>query len=376
VADPATSPPPTCVSRVTTLPPDTIEVEVKRVKDGDTYVIEKNFCAERNYKLAGSFIHSSNLDEFGEKKWSIWNALKKEGYIYDGKFVTTKFPYDNESAFNLSANLTPEEKHRLFEILQKKMECVVRSRGLNTTELSHFGRAEEDGAKTATKFLKDLILGKKVRISKPAGQDGYQRVLADEIFIPTPENDGTYVLANVSMIQRGFAHLFIFEASQEPIRVSLLPCEKEAHQNRRGIWDTPAFQGAFHVTSFHHAKLPYYSYFSEYFRFANISGATLNLRDYVVENCATGKRIPLPDVEVPAGVQVQALSKTDRVNLTYTGKPIIISLDAGEDFWSDAGAMVVLRREADGNIEATESSSAAFQCTPGPWTIAQTPDKK
>ncbi len=108
---------------------------------------------------------------------------------------------------------------------------VVRLIGVDTPETVHPNKPVEYFGKEASKFLKDLLTGKKVRIEyDQSKKDHYNRTLG-YIYL----EDGTFV--NETIIEKGFGHAYTSFPFKYMERYRAL--EKDARENNRGLWAEP-----------------------------------------------------------------------------------------------------------------------------------------
>lgn len=355
---------PACNTKVKNLPTGLIEARVVGVADGDTYMLEPQICSKNNIKPQ-QVVAKSDFDQFGKRSDEIPKALETAGYIDIYGTLTGKFDGTRESII-LDIPLSSEEKEAIFSLMESARggKCVIRTTHINATELAHGEKGQEQGATSAEQLMKEMILNRFVFIPTPAKADHYGRVLLEKTFVEDTTDPGTYLDVHLKLVERGLAHDFEFTFSEEASRLEITACQEQARAAKSGIWkDDPRFQGDIHITSFHGDV----AVEAEYIRIVNISSREIDLADYVLENCETKERIPLPHCKIPAGVQVQVLSGKGRNQVEYRNKensPLTIYLGKETDLWKDSGAMIVIRRTADNKIQDMMPSQEGYTCQP------------
>ncbi|MCF7820872.1 MAG: thermonuclease family protein [Mariprofundaceae bacterium] len=111
----------------------------------------------------------------------------------------------------------------------------VRLLGINTPEVARDDKPGQPLADQATNELRKLVLGKTVRLEFDAEQhDSYGRLLA-HVFL----RDGRWI--NAHMIESGLAHAYTF-APNFRHAARLLIKERQARDEKRGIWNIPRFK--------------------------------------------------------------------------------------------------------------------------------------
>lgn len=258
----------------------------------------------------------------------------------------------------------------------KNEECLVRLLGINTPEKIKRSRKElEEGSISALEFLERLILGQTVYLKLKGERDSYGRLLIEKTYLPTETKRGSlgvYVDVHARIVREGYGHIFAFSKDEEKIRKEYLSCQEEAKKEKRGIWNTSRYQGNLHITSFHANGSRYPGLDCtiedeppncEYFRMANISSQTINLKNYSVENCETQERMPLPEAELPVGAAIKVHSGKGENQLDFEKGELKVYLGRENQFWDNKGAMVVIRG-GDGKVHDYVSSRKAFICKP------------
>lgn len=111
----------------------------------------------------------------------------------------------------------------------------IRLLGLNTPETRHRDEPGQVGGKEAKEALKQLILGKQVRLRfDKEKKDRYKRTLA-QVWM----HDGLWV--NGWLLQNGYAHVYTFEPNVRWAK-KLLKEERIARTQKLGIWHTSRFK--------------------------------------------------------------------------------------------------------------------------------------
>lgn len=360
---------PICNTRIKTLPPGLVKAKVVGVADGDTYMVEPQVCSENKIDPL-EVTAKSDFDQFGARAEEIAKALETARYIDKFGVLTAKFDGSIES-LALNIPLSAKEKEAIFALMQsaRNGKCVIRTTHINTPELAHGERGQEQGALSAEQLMKALILNQFVYIPVPKEFDHYGRALLEKTFVEDVKKPGTYIDVHVKLVEEGLAHDFEFTGSEEASRKEIIACQEQARAAKKGIWkDDPRFQGDLHITSFHaDVKVE-----GEYLRMVNISSQEIDLADYVLENCETKERIALPACKIPAGVQVQVWSgkgenQKGRNQTEYQNKenaPLVIYLGKKTDLWKDSGAMVIVRKVADNKIQDMMPSQENYTCQP------------
>jgi len=111
----------------------------------------------------------------------------------------------------------------------------IRVLSLNTPETRHGAEVGQVGGNAAKKALKQLILGKVVRLRfDKEKKDRYGRTLA-QVWM----RDGLWV--NAWLLNQGYAHIYTFEPNIRWTK-QLLKEEQYARQRGLGIWSMPRFK--------------------------------------------------------------------------------------------------------------------------------------
>lgn len=115
-----------------------------------------------------------------------------------------------------------------FKVLINEKEHTVRLIGIDTPELSNFGRPEMCYAKEATEKLSREILDKQVRLEKDVSEtDRYGRLLR-YVYV-----DDTFV--NQRLVEEGFARAATFPPDVAFSEI-LIEKEQQARENKLGLW--------------------------------------------------------------------------------------------------------------------------------------------
>lgn len=106
----------------------------------------------------------------------------------------------------------------------------IRLIGMNTPEdKSRFGRPEEPFGKEATKYMQQLIVGKKIRVEFDVDlYDRYNRSLA-YCYI----DDGIFL--NLKMVEEGWAHVSTYVPNVLHEK-EFISAQKEAQKAKKGMW--------------------------------------------------------------------------------------------------------------------------------------------
>jgi len=111
----------------------------------------------------------------------------------------------------------------------------IRLLGINTPEVAHNAQPRQPYAKQAKRRLKQLILGKSVRLRlDKEKKDKYGRTLA-QIYL----RDGRWI--NQILVAEGLAHVYTF-APNFYWTNALLKTEKIARTDMRGLWKSSRFR--------------------------------------------------------------------------------------------------------------------------------------
>jgi micrococcal nuclease len=111
----------------------------------------------------------------------------------------------------------------------------VRLLGINTPEIAHNGTPGQPLGQKAKRELKTFIQGEVVRLKfDHEKHDRYGRLLA-HVYL----RDGTWI--NAHMIESGLAHAYTF-APNFRFSAELLIEERQARDEKRGIWNTSRFK--------------------------------------------------------------------------------------------------------------------------------------
>ncbi len=110
----------------------------------------------------------------------------------------------------------------------------IRLLGINTPEVSHFGKATEAGGEEAKHWLTDALAGRKVRLELGVERtDKYGRTLA-HLFTDTKEH------VNLQLVKRGLASVSIYPPNLG-YAAALVTAEQEAERGRLGVWGRPEY---------------------------------------------------------------------------------------------------------------------------------------
>ena len=110
----------------------------------------------------------------------------------------------------------------------------IRLLGINAPEVAHHHQAAQPYAQAASRLLRQLILGQRVRIQLDRQhKDIYQRTLA-QVYLA----DGRWV--NAIMLRAGMAQVYTFAPNFYHTAL-LLKAEQQARLAMRGMWASPRF---------------------------------------------------------------------------------------------------------------------------------------
>lgn len=142
----------------------------------------------------------------------------------------------------------------------------VRLLGINSPETNEHYYAE------AKEKLSNLILGRSVKLeSGPEDTDQYGRLLR-HVFV-----DGTFV--NLEMIKDGYATVYIVNPD-EKYYLELKKAEKDAKDNKLGLWNTSGFSVCISITEFHYTG-------EEYVKFLNSCGYPVKMEKWEIKDEGT-----------------------------------------------------------------------------------------
>ncbi len=199
----------------------------------------------------------------------------------------------------------------------------VRLRLVNTPELKP---AEAYGIE-AREAAKAFLSGKPIQLAYGQTQrDGYGRLLATV-------KVGNDLLA-VHLLERGLGHLFVIPPDETDL-TPYLEAQERARTGKRGIWSTPEFQGALHITSFHaNADGDDRSNVNgEYLRVCNISNGPLQLAGYRIADIS-GSSWEFPELIVPPGNTIKVHSGQG-VNQLDPSDQLAIYLGSSDPIWNN-----------------------------------------
>lgn len=170
----------------------------------------------------------------------------------------------------------------------------VRLRWVNTPEK----RPPEPFWEEAQRLAERLVLGRTVRLAVTGedARDGYGRIVAGL-------HNGRQDLS-LELLRQGYGHLFIIPP--EPASLdAMLAAQKQARENRRGIWSTDRYRGTLHITSFHADARgdDTQNVNGEYLRVCNVTTNPVDLDGYVLRQ-EGGESFTLPRMVLPAGYTV------------------------------------------------------------------------
>ena len=164
-------------------------------------------------------------------------------------------------------------------------------------------------------------------------RDGYGRLLAG---IEAPGGN-----LSEALLRNGYGHLFIIPPdAADP--APLLAAEAEARSQRLGIWSTPGFQGAFHITSFHANASgdDNTNVNGEYLRMCNVSGQPADTDGWRLVD-ASGDTHRLPALTVPAGHTVMVKSGVGPLQADPAHQ-LVIHLGSAVPLWNNREETVTL----------------------------------
>ena len=173
----------------------------------------------------------------------------------------------------------------------------VRLAHVNTPEL----RPLEDFAVEAREATEAFVGNHLVTLGYgPTVRDGYGRLVAS---IRVNGED----LAE-HLVEQGLAHVFVIPPAGDDLS-ALLTAQGRAQSEHLGLWTSPAYTGALHVTSFHANGRgdDRVDVNSEYFRLVNMTTEPLDLAEYRVSDIS-GSVFDLPHLVVPGGYTVKVHS--------------------------------------------------------------------
>ncbi|MBI1308475.1 MAG: thermonuclease family protein [Proteobacteria bacterium] len=111
----------------------------------------------------------------------------------------------------------------------------VRLLDINTPEIGHDDEPDEPGARAASVALRNMALGKDVKlVYGPQEYDQYGRLLA-HLYL----QDGSWV--NGELVAQGLAHIYTF-GDNELKTAQLLPLEEKARAEKKGLWALPQWR--------------------------------------------------------------------------------------------------------------------------------------
>ena len=111
-----------------------------------------------------------------------------------------------------------------------KKGLKIRLIGVNTPETVHPQKPVEFYGKEASAYVKDLLIGKKIRLEFDVVRvDRYGRTLA-YVFL----KDGTFL--NAELVKNGYAQIMTIPPNVK-YSEKFLKLEREARDNNRGLWN-------------------------------------------------------------------------------------------------------------------------------------------
>lgn len=196
----------------------------------------------------------------------------------------------------------------------------------------------EPGSREATAFTRSQSQNKVVEVKFGiVPRDRYGRFLA-EIFV-----DGRSI--NESLVLKGLAHAFFIPPIDEEANRRVVAAQVEARTHKRGIWSSdPRYNGAFHITSFHH-NAPgddRENLNGEYIRLANISVRPENLKGYRLEN-QSGSFFVFPKVIIPVGRTMSVHSGTGQSLTRAESGQQVFFLNRKRPMWTNTGDRAILK---------------------------------
>lgn len=238
------------------------------------------------------------------------------------------------------------------DTIRLRGEGSVRLAGINTPERGEEGYAE------AKKVLSDLVAGKKVELDV-IGRDAYGRPIAF-VYVRI---DGQRVDVNAEMVKRGMAHAFFIENERPGMYERYITLQNKAKTGNMGIWRLARYRGSLHITSFHangrgNDRLDPNV---EYFRMANIGREEIDLSNYFVLNCATGKKYPLPPIKVKPGEAVKVMSGRGQNHGVFASGMLRVYMGNETEIWEDKGAKLIIV-DKNGVLVDEKASRKTFSC--------------
>jgi len=271
-----------------------------------------------------------------------------------------------------------------------KPGCSARIKGINTTEKRNTRKRrteKEKGALAGWEFLEQMVLHQKVFVEATGGTGGYGRLLVTRMYtakeIPQPEGQKpktVYVDVLKRIIQEGHAHVCVYAPDTNKLLPEYMPCQREAQEQKKGLWAFPEYQGTFNMTSIHTngrntSRFPPWEIKCkedehpncEYFRLTNTSGKTVDLGQYKLKRYTSEgfgheeKIIPLPSCKIPPGMSVQIFSGKAQNETDYNKGELVVFLGQEKEFWPDSGACVIVIGP-DGKTETFRPSRKNVDC--------------
>lgn len=244
-----------------------------------------------------------------------------------------------------------EAGHRVFRVIDGDTLVLgngdnVRLRGVNSPELG------EAAADAATDFARSFAEGREAELDHgkgvdgqplPPARDGYGRLLADVVV------DGQSL--SEALLREGHAHVFVIPPTPLDMERRLVELQVQARRRKKGIWSTPRFQGALHITSMH-ADAPgddRENLNGEYLRIANVGTRPAALGGVTLQN-HRGMRLTFPDATLPVGHTVMVFTGTGEDRLDSALGPLQVYWRLTEPAWGNRGDRAILR-SARGRIE-------------------------
>lgn len=199
----------------------------------------------------------------------------------------------------------------------------VRLKWVNTPELKPLEAYGVEAREATLAF----VSGKTVELVYGQGfRDGYGRLVAGVMV------EGKSLSEH--LLELGLAHLFVIPPDDTD-HSALIAAQERARKARRGLWSTPEFQGALHMTSFH-ANADgddRENVNGEYLRVCNVSSETLDLSGYKIADIS-GNSYDFPKLLLPPGHTVKVHSGVGQ-HQTDPNEQLAIYLGSATPIWNN-----------------------------------------
>lgn len=265
-----------------------------------------------------------------------------------------------------------------------KPGCSARLLRVNAAEKAGTSERKKDkdpGAKEGWEFMEGFVGTQIVWIKMGEGGAGYGREAIEQMLLP--KEGKIYIDVFKEALRQGWAHAYVYAPDKQNVLPEYLPCQQEAQDQNKGLWQFMEYRGTFNMTSFHangrrsdrfpkemkcgKGKEPDPNANCEYFRLTNTSRQTVDLKDYKLKKHIEGvfsddvTMLSLPSCEVPPGISVQIFSGDGTNQADYAKEELVLFLQQKEEFWPNDGVCAIVEGP-DGKTETFRPSEKEATC--------------